>query len=106
MRKKEIIYWFLISIFLGFLLSPFASQFPDGLEKVAEKLGFLDKQMEKPVIPAPIPDYSFPGIKNEKLATSLAGLVGVVLIFGIGLGIGIILKKKRYIKKPFNKDAT
>jgi len=65
--------------------SPLASSHPDGLEWVAEQKGFLDAAR------APfyeiIPDYVLPGISNEALATILAGVVGLLLVFGVTLAV-------------------
>lgn len=65
------------------VFSPLASAYPDGLEKVAEDLGFLSKG-QGPLYNI-IPDYAFPGIQDEKLATIVAGVLGVVLIASVAL---------------------
>ena len=98
MNKKEAVFTIsglLIALFVAFFLSPFASPWPDGLEKVAEEKGFLEKGEVSQTITSPIPDYVLPGVKNEKLATSLAGLVGTLVLFAAGYGMGFLLKKKR-----------
>jgi len=86
----------LVSILLAILLSPFASSSPDGLEKVAEDKGFLEKAEERQ--PAwelsPIPDYAVGGIENESLATALAGLIGTLLTFAVGLGVAKLISRK------------
>ena len=40
-----------------------------------------------------MPDYTVPGINNEVLAASLAGLIGTLMMFGIVYGVGKALKK-------------
>jgi hypothetical protein len=72
------------------ILSPLASPWPDGLEKVAEDKGFIGAALE-PAFEV-IPDYVFPGLGNEALATILAGLVGTLVLFGLGYGLGALLK--------------
>lgn len=67
------------------LLSPLASTHPDGLEWVAEQYGFL--QSARPPLYSLIPDYLFPGIPNETLATILAGVIGTVIVFAVTLGV-------------------
>lgn len=75
----------LLAIILATLVSPFASPWPDGLEKVAAKLGFIQKaEGAKPLLSAPIPDYALPGVRRQGLATALAGLFGTLLVFGSG----------------------
>jgi hypothetical protein len=75
------------------ILSPLASPWPDGLERVAEDKGFIETALE-PAFEI-IPDYVFPGLGNEKLATILAGLIGTLILFGAGYGLGALLKGQR-----------
>lgn len=75
------------------ILSPLASPWPDGLERVAEDKGFIEAALE-PAFEI-IPDYVFPGLGNEALATILAGLVGTLILFGVSYGLGALLKGQR-----------
>lgn len=93
--KKIIWIGLAVSLIIGFFLSPFASSLPDGLEWVGEKLGFIHLGEGPQAIKSPLPDYALPGVKNEKIATSLAGLIGVLIVFGIGLLAGYLVKKKK-----------
>ena len=72
------------------LFSPLASSHPDGLERVAEDEGFIDRAEEAPY--ELIPDYAFPGIDNEAVATILAGLVGTGVVFGLAYGLAWVLR--------------
>lgn len=92
--KKIIFVGLAIACILGIFLSPFASSSPDGLERVAEDKGFLHKGEGKEVFKAIIPDYIFPGIKHQRLATSLASLVGTIFTFAIAYGLGWVIKRK------------
>ncbi|MDQ0287260.1 cobalt/nickel transport protein [Desulfofundulus luciae] len=82
MNRKNLIWGLLVALAIAAFLSPFASPSPDGLERVAEDKGFLHLAEGKELIHALMPDYVFPGIASEGLATSLAGLVGTLLVFG------------------------
>ncbi len=93
MNKKNIIFGLLTALLLAILLSPFASSWPDGLEKVAEDKGFLEKGEVQPSLTSPIPDYTWPGVKSEKVATSLAGIMGTLFVFGMGYGVATLLKR-------------
>jgi hypothetical protein len=87
--------WWIIGLSVALLLavlSPMASAFPDGLERVAEDHEFVDKAIE-PAFTV-IPDYALPGIDNEATATIIAGLLGTLLLFGIVFGLANILKSK------------
>lgn len=85
---------FIAAIIVAACLSPFASSFPDGLERVAGDKGFLNKGEGKEVIASPIPDYAFPGVRNEVLATSTAGVLGTLLTFGAAYGLGKMVRKR------------
>lgn len=95
MNRKEITIGLIIAVIAAIFLSPLASSLPDGLEKVAKDHGFIEKGEQGSLWKAPIPDYIFPGIKNEKLATSISGLLGSVIIFGIGCSLALLLKKRK-----------
>jgi cobalt/nickel transport system permease protein len=67
------------------VLSPLASSHPDGLEWVAEQKGFLDTAQSS--LYEIIPDYVFPGVSNQALATIIAGIIGTLIVFGVAIGI-------------------
>ncbi len=92
--KKFIIGGFIISVILAVFFSPFASSFPDGLERVAKDLGFIHREVGA-IVKSPIPDYTFPFVRSEKLATSLAGLFGTLIVFVVAYGSGYIIKNLR-----------
>jgi cobalt/nickel transport system permease protein len=66
------------------LLAPFASADPDGLERVAEDLGFLASGADAPY--NLIPDYTVPFLGETTLSTILAGFIGAAVV-----GMSIIL---------------
>lgn len=72
--------------------SIWASAHPDGLEWVAEQLGFLDAG-EAPGYQI-LPDYTVPGIDGP-ISTVLAGLIGMLLVFGVMVGVGRLLARRR-----------
>jgi hypothetical protein len=69
-----------------------ASGDPDGLERVAEDTGFLDAAAGSPF--AVIADYIFPGLDGP-MATIVAGLIGVVVLFGLVWLVGRLLVRRR-----------
>lgn len=81
----------LITLVLA-VLSPLASSHPDGLEWVAEQAGFLEKAREPGL--SIIPDYTFPGISNEAVATILAGIVGSLLVLAVALLVAYSRRRK------------
>jgi cobalt/nickel transport system permease protein len=79
----SVVYGLLISLGLAIFVAPFACPWPDGLEKVAARLGFEHRAAALPVLAAPLPDYTLPGIKSVVLSTILAGCVGTGIAFGL-----------------------
>lgn len=74
------------------VLSPLASAHPDGLEWVAEQHGFIEAAREAPY--QLIPDYVFPGISNEAVATIVAGIVGSLIVFAVTYLVAIARRKR------------
>ena len=81
-----------IAVFLG----PFASDAPDGLEYVGNRMGFLREEVSPPPIPSPMADYqvNLPGMSYARAATALAGLVGTLVVFGLGWGMARLLPRR------------
>jgi cobalt/nickel transport system permease protein len=102
------------TVLTGGILSWYASEHPDGLEWSIEKVtgnpelethdqpihGKLELIQEKTSL---MPDYSFarndsglePTAAEARTGTTVAGLFGGLLVLGIGLLIGVLLKKSR-----------
>ncbi|MFM2147518.1 MAG: hypothetical protein RL546_688 [Chloroflexota bacterium] len=74
------------------LASLFASASPDGLERVAEDLGFLD-QAEGPAFEL-FSDYTIPGLDGTA-STIAAGVAGVAIVVIILLLLGRIAARRR-----------
>ncbi|MDI6631888.1 MAG: PDGLE domain-containing protein [Bacillota bacterium] len=93
--RKEIWIGLVAALIIAGILSPFASPNPDGLEKVAETKGFIDKGEGKEVVRAPIPDYVMPGLASEGVATAFAGITGTVVTFVAAYGIGRLVQRRK-----------
>ncbi|MCI0582122.1 MAG: energy-coupling factor ABC transporter permease [Chloroflexi bacterium] len=99
---ETVAFGLVISLGLGIFVSPIASTWPDGLEKVAGALGFLERAVKTPLAPAPIPDYALPGIASPGWATALAGGVGTTVVFLAVLVIARLIVPRR----PSSRDAS
>jgi hypothetical protein len=71
--------------------SYWASSHPDGLEFVAEKVGFADAAEDSATADSPLSDYQLKGVENEALSGGLAGVIGagVVLLLAGGLAYAV-----------------
>lgn len=85
------------------LFSPLASGNPDGLERVAEDKEFIDQARDPGY--TIIPDYTFPGIENEAVATIVSGIVGVLIVAAIGFGVGFGLRAAARARAASDPDA-
>jgi cobalt/nickel transport system permease protein len=83
---------------LVFFGVPLASTRPDGLERVAARLG-LHAQAAAP--PAPMPDYQLPGLGSATAATWAAGFVGVLVVFALAHGLAVAL-----VPRPMHRPAN
>ena len=70
-------------------LSPLASASPDGLERVAEDQGFIDRAQD----PAynVLPDYTIPGLEGP-VSTILSGVIGLLIVFALAYGMTLLLR--------------
>lgn len=74
------------------LLSPLASGDPDGLEKVAEDVGFLERGL--PNMLGPLPDYTVPFLGETAISTIVAGLIGALIVAGLAYGLARTLGRR------------
>ncbi|MCX7821306.1 MAG: energy-coupling factor ABC transporter permease [Brevinematales bacterium] len=87
-------YLSIFGIIIAFILiTPFASNLPDGLEWVVQKYNLLKES--EPLFVALIPEYSFNNINNEILSTILAGISGIIITLFISMFMLIILNFKK-----------
>ena len=70
--------------------APLASSDPDGLERVAEDTGFIERATDAPY--QLLPDYTIPWLGETSLSTIIAGLIGVMALIGLIWGLAIILR--------------
>ncbi|MGB9676518.1 MAG: PDGLE domain-containing protein [Candidatus Bathyarchaeales archaeon] len=74
------------------VLIPFASEFPDGLEKVVETFQIEEKE---PIWNGLMPDYTLPTIENQYASTLLAGVCGFFLVLITAYAIGFAATKPK-----------
>ena len=90
---------FVLSLFLAGVVSNFASSSPDGLEKVAGDIGFLDDAKEHSNSDGLLADYGVKGIENDRLSTGAAGVIGVLATAGVSTGLFLVLRRKNGASK-------
>lgn len=85
--------YLLLGLGLALLLAPLASAFPDGLERVAERLAFASQARGLGI--GLLSEYAVPGVSNPALATLLAIALGAGLLAVVGWLTGHALSRGR-----------
>jgi cobalt/nickel transport protein len=99
MKNPLIILGFAASLVIAGGISYYASSQPDGFEKAAGEIGFLDTAEESPLKDSPLAEYGVAGVENERLSGALAGVIGV----GATAGISFVIF---YGLRRFNKSNS
>jgi cobalt/nickel transport protein len=93
-QKSFLISGFIASLFLAGVVSFYASSNPDGLEKVAEDIGFIETAEDHTYAEGALADYGVKGVENPRLSTGLAGVIGVVATGVVSTGIFMLVRRK------------
>ena len=93
-NRKFYISGFILSLFLAGVVSFYASSSPDGLEKVAEDVGFIETAKDHTFVDFTLSDYGIAGLENARLSVGFAGLIGVVVTALVALGLFMLIRKK------------
>jgi cobalt/nickel transport protein len=85
----------LLALGLALFVSPFADRDPDGLTKVAQDQGFASAEQDHDLSDSPVAGYQVDGVDDDRMSTGVAGLVGVLVTFGVGVGAFGLLRTLR-----------
>lgn len=96
-QKPIVVYGVVILLGLLILVVPYASTLPDGLEKVAETLGFQYRAKVQHELPALMKNYTFPGAMSSTMASIVAGLVGALIVFVLSIVLARVLVPKQNV---------
>ncbi len=92
----------LVALLLGGVASYYASNHPDGLVYVAEKVGFLDTADDQPAAAdGPMAGYQVKGVDDPRLSGGLAGVVGIVITLALAGGLALAVRRR----EPQDADA-
>jgi cobalt/nickel transport protein len=95
-NRKFYIAGFIVSLFLAGVVSFYASSSPDGLEKVAQDIGFIDTAKDHTNADGTLADYGVKGIENERASVGVAGVIGVIGTAVVaGIGFKLIARKPK-----------
>ena len=100
-KKKFYVIGLFVTLVLAGVVSFYASSNPDGLEKVAEDIGFIETAEEHTYADGALADYGVKGIDNERASVGIAGVIGVIgtAIVGGVLFTFLARKPKKTLKQ-------
>jgi hypothetical protein len=99
MKNPLILVGLAVSLVIAGGISYYASSQPDGFEKSAGEIGFLDTAEDSPLAGSPLAEYGVAGVENDRLSGGLAGVIGVASTAAISFGIFYGLRR-------FNKSKS
>jgi len=82
----------LSAMLVAAVLAPLASQLPDGLERVASRLGLGEAAT---AWHAPLQGYLMPRIDSHFLSTALAGVAGVLIVYAVACVWELALRRRQ-----------
>lgn len=85
----------LVAVVFATVVSQFAVDNPDGLERVAEDTGFVDTAEDHALGSSIFADYATSGVDNESLSLAVAGVTGLVLTLAVGGGLVLAVRGRR-----------
>jgi cobalt/nickel transport protein len=94
-NKKFYIGGLLVSLVLAGIVSFYASSSPDGLEKVADEIGFIETAKDPATAGSALADYGVAGVENERASVGVAGVIGVAATGLIATSFFIYLGKRK-----------
>jgi cobalt/nickel transport system permease protein len=84
----------LVSMAFAAVVSQFAVDNPDGLERVAEDTG-ISSPAEHALADSLFADYATAGISNESLSLAVAGVIGTLVTLAVVAGIFLAVRDRR-----------
>lgn len=85
----------LVSLLVAGVVSQFAVDAPDGLERVAEDTGFMAQAQDHAFGSSLFADYATAGVADETTSLALAGVAGSLVTLAVGGGLVLALRRRR-----------
>jgi cobalt/nickel transport system permease protein len=98
-------YGLIVTLGVAIFVAPFACPWPDGLERVAARLGFA-QQAAPPLLAAPAAGYAVPGIPWAVGATAVAGAAGTLIVFAFAILLGRLLVPRPAEERSGNLESS
>jgi cobalt/nickel transport protein len=104
-RRTFLALGLLVALLIAGFASYYASSHPDGLNFVAEKTGFIDREQPSATSDGLFAGYQTSGIADDRLSGGVAGVAGALLVLAIGSGLFWLLRRRTPGDEP-TPDGT
>ena len=84
----------LAALLIAGVLSHYAADSPDGLERVAEDQGIAGAAEPSATEDGPLAGYET-GVGDDRLSGGLAGALGVIVVLGVTGGVVLLARRRR-----------
>jgi hypothetical protein len=88
------VYALLVCVVLAGVVSFYASNHPDGLNKVALDKGLAKNERQSAAADSPLAGYSTRNVGNARLSSGLAGVIGVTSVLVIAGGVAYVVRRR------------
>lgn len=94
-RARVVMVALVASLTVAVGVAQFAADAPDGLERVAEDLGFATVAEDHAFGSSWFAEYATAGVSSEPVSLALAGIAGTLLTLALGSGLLLLLRDRR-----------
>lgn len=94
-RTRFVVVGLLAALVVAVGVAQFAVDEPDGLERVAQDLGFDESGREHLLANSVFSDYATTGVASEPVSLALAGVAGTLLTLAVGTGLLLAIRERR-----------
>ena len=92
-RRVFVIAGLAVTLVVAAVVSQFAVDSPDGLERVAEDTGIVGQSSA--LEGSLFADYAVAGLENPSVSLAVAGIAGVLVTLAVGCGLFVALRRRR-----------
>lgn len=92
--KALVITGLLVALVLAGVVSYYASNSPDGLNRVATDQGFSKAQKAHASDGSPLAGYATKGVDNPRLSGGIAGVAGSVVVLLLAGGVTFVVRRR------------
>ena len=93
-RRTVWVVGLVVALLVAGVASYYASSHPDGLEYVADQVGFGDAAKDSATDDSPLADYQVKGVENDAASGALAGVVGALIVLALATGLAYAVRRK------------